>query len=195
MNDKLGTKFVGHVKIVDANTKEVLVDKFNSIHFENMSEALALALANRPTGNIHEMVFGNGGSVVSGIGTVTYFPPNVTGKTAQIYNQTYRKVVNDLSPLNTDPTNNYMRVKHAQNTIYSDVVIVCTLNATEPADQMATDLSSTTEGTYVFDEIGLKAYETIAGAGKLLTHCIFHPVQKSLNRTLEITYTIRIYMS
>ncbi len=188
-------KIEGFVLITDKDTGEVLVDKKNAIHFENMSEAIALSLANRPDGNIHEMVFGNGGSVVSGIGAVTYFPPNATGRTAQLYNQTYRKVVNDLSPLNTDSANNYIRVNHTQNTIFSDIVITCTLAASEPSDQLAVDLDNTTEGTYVFDELGLKAYATIAGTGKLLTHVVFHPVQKSLNRTIEIVYTIRIYMS
>ena len=195
MHDKLGSKFVGHVLIRDASTKEVLVDKFNAIHFENMSEALALSLANRATGHIHEMVFGNGASTVSGTGAVTYFPPNVRGQTAQLYNQTYRKVVDDMSPLNTNTTDNNIRVQHTQNNTYSDIVITCTLETNEPDGQLPFDNSTDVEGTFVFDEIGVKSFSPIEGTGKLLTHVIFHPVQKSLNRTIEIVYTIRIFMS
>lgn len=185
----------GFFVIRDKDTGEILVDKFNSIHFENMSEALALSLADRSTGQIHEMVFGNGASTVSGTGAVTYFPPNVTGQSAQLYNQTYRKVVDDLSPLNVNPNENYMRVQHTQNATYTDIVITCTLDANEPSGQLSFDNATDTEGSYVFDEIGLKSFAAIEGTGKLLTHAIFHPVQKSLNRTIEIVYTIRIYMS
>jgi hypothetical protein len=44
---------------------------------------------------------------------------------------------------------------------------------------------------YVFDELGLKSYNP-NGEGKLLTHVVFHPVQKSLNRLLQVDYTIRV---
>ena len=44
---------------------------------------------------------------------------------------------------------------------------------------------------YVFDELGLRSYST-AGDGRLITHVIFHPVQKSLNRLIQIDYTVRI---
>ena len=49
-------------------------------------------------------------------------------------------------------------------------------------------------GDYVFDELGLKSWEgTENGAtNKLLTHVIFHPVQKSLNRLIQVDYTLRI---
>lgn len=187
-------KIEGYVHITDADTGEVIVSKSNQIHFENMSEAIAQSLANRPTGHIHEMAFGNGASTVSGTGAVTYFPPNVTGQAAQLYNQTYAKVVDDMSPLNPAPSYNNMRVQHTQNTTFSDIVVTCTLSPQEPSDQGVFDNEVDNETPYVFDELGLKAFDP-AGNGKLLTHVIFHPVQKSLNRTFEIIYTVRIYMS
>ena len=42
-----------------------------------------------------------------------------------------------------------------------------------------------------FDELGLKSYSA-DGTSRLLTHVIFHPVQKSLNRLIQIDYTVRI---
>ena len=44
---------------------------------------------------------------------------------------------------------------------------------------------------YVFDELGLRSYSS-SGTGRLITHVIFHPVQKSLNRQIQIDYTVRI---
>jgi len=195
MNEKLSSKFQGHVLIRDKTTGEVLIDKFNAIHFENMSESIALSLSGRTNGNIFEMVFGNGASTVSGIGAVTYFPPNVTGETAQLYNQTYRKVVNSLSSANINTTNNNILVQHTQGMTYTDMVITCTLENSEPSGQDAFDYTTNTNGTFVFDELGLKGFSAIEGNGKLISHVIFHPVQKSLNRVIEIVYTIRIFMS
>lgn len=194
MQDKLGLRMVGHVLITDADTGEVIMDKENAIHYENMSEAIAQSLTNRPNGNIHEMVFGNGASTVSGTGAVTYFPPNVTGQSAQLYNQTYSKIIDDMSPLNPSPSYNYMRVQHAQNTTFADIVVTCTLAANEPSDQGVFDNEVDSETPYVFDELGLKSFDP-AGNGKLLTHVVFHPVQKALNRSFKIYYTVRIYMS
>lgn len=192
---KVNSLAEGHVLIRDAETGEVLVSQKNAIHFENMSEALALGLANRTNGNIHEMVFGNGASTVSGTGAITYFPPNVTGSDAALYNQTYSKIVNDQSPLNDDPTRNYLRVQHTTNASFSDVIITCLLDYSEPAGQELFDDSSSLETAFVFDEIGLRAFDPVPGNGKLLSHVIFHPVQKALNRTIEVVYTIRIYMT
>ena len=61
----------------------------------------------------------------------------------------------------------------------------------EPSDQNAYDNTNNNSGTYVFDELGLKSYST-TGQSLLLTHVIFHPVQKSLNRLIQIDYTVRI---
>jgi hypothetical protein len=62
----------------------------------------------------------------------------------------------------------------------------------EPAGQAAFDNTTTINDTFTFDELGLFSWEGTAGAGNLLTHVIFHPVQKSLNRLIQIDYTIRI---
>lgn len=191
--DKVNQKMVGHVLIRDGETGEVLVDKMNAIHYENMSEALADALAHRDRGHIHEMAFGNGASTVSGIGAITYFPPNNTGADARLYNETFSKIVDDQSLLMPDAnrTKNKITVQHTTGAIYTDIVVLCTLDYSEPSGQDAFDDGTSVEGNYVFDELGLKSYRD----GKLLTHVIFHPIQKSLNRVIEIVYTLRIYMS
>ena len=80
---------IGMIKIFDPETNEVFVEKTNSIHYENMSEALALSIANKETGRIHEMHFGNGGSSVDTTGIITYLPTNSTGQNADLYNRTY----------------------------------------------------------------------------------------------------------
>ena len=53
--DQSGVMMTGHIKIFDPETGEVMVDKRNAIHYENMSQALANSLANKTTGFVHEM--------------------------------------------------------------------------------------------------------------------------------------------
>lgn len=187
MFDKKNTMVQGHIKIWDPLTGEVLQDKDNAIHYENMSEALAQSIANKGIGYIQNMAFGNGATAVDSTGVITYLPTNTYGQNASLYNQTYSKIVDNTSVLNTDPTRNFIEVRHTPGTIYTDIFVSCLLDYTEPAGQQAFDNSATMEGTYVFDELGL-----ISESGKLLTHVIFHPVQKALNRLIQIDYTIRI---
>lgn len=184
----------GHIKIFDPDTKEVFVDKRNAIHYENMSEALAYSIGNKGIGFIHEMHFGNGGTSVDTTGIITYLPPNTTGANADLYNQTYYKVVDDNSSLNNDPARNRIQIKHTPGLIYTDVFVSCLLDYGEPAGQQAFDNSISLDDAYVFDELGLRAWdpEIGEGSGKLLTHVIFHPIQKSLNRLIQIDYTVRI---
>ena len=183
---------IGHVKIFDPITNEVLLDKFNAIHFENISEALAQSLSNKNAGFIHEMHFGNGGTSVDPTGIISYLPTNNIGQSADLYNKTYYKVIDDLSSLNTDPARNKITVRHTIGMKYTDILISCMLDYGEPAGQTAFDNSENLDGEFVFDEIGLKGWSGSAGKGKLLTHVIFHPVQKSLNRLIQIDYTVRI---
>lgn len=187
MFDKNNIMVQGHVIIKDAVTGEIFIDKPNAIHYENMSEALAQSIANKGTGFINEMAFGNGATSVDGTGVITYLPPNSYGQNATLYNQTYQKIVDNTSALNTDPARNYIEVRHTPGLIYTDVFVSCLLDYAEPTGQQAFDNSATMIGPYVFDELGL-----ISESGKLLTHVIFHPVQKALNRLIQIDYTVRI---
>ena len=193
-DDASGVMMQGHIKIWDPETGEVMVDKRNAIHYENMSTALANSLANKTTGFVHEMAFGNGGTTVDTTGVITYLTPNSTGTNATLYNQTYYKVVDDNSSTNKDTTRNKMEVRHTAGNKYTDIVVTCTLDYGEPTGQSAFDNTTNFNGDYVFDELGLKSWEgTENGAtNKLLTHVIFHPVQKSLNRLIQIDYTLRI---
>ena len=191
-NEQQGLDIQGHIKIYDPETQQVYVDKHNAIHYENFSVSLAKSIANRTTGFIEEMHFGNGGTSVDATGIITYLTPNSSGDNANLYNRTYYKSVNDQSSLNTDTTRNKITISHTNGTTYTDMIVSCLLDFGEPAGQQAFDNTTTVNDTYVFDEIGLFSWEGTAGAGNLLTHVIFHPVQKSLNRLIQIDYTIRI---
>lgn len=183
---------VGSLKIYDPNNGEMFVDKNNAIHYENISVSMAQTLADRNTGYIYQMAFGNGGSSVDPTGVITYLPPNTVGQNATLYNQTYQKVVDDNSVENSDPVNNKMSVLHTPGKFYSDILVTCLLDYGEPAGQQAFDNSTNFSGEYVFDELGLKTWNGSATDLRLITHVIFHPVQKSLNRQIQIDYTLRI---
>lgn len=189
--DTTGIHVEGHIKIWDPVSKEVLINKRNAIHYENMSIALANSLANSGQGFVYEMAFGNGGTAVDPTGIITYLTPNSSGSNAGLYNQTYSKVVDDRSSTNTDPTRNYIEPRHVTGTNYTDIFVTCLLDYGEPSGQLAYDNTTNNDSAYVFDELGLKSYSS-TGDQLLLTHVIFHPVQKSLNRLIQIDYTVRI---
>jgi len=192
----LSYKVEGFLKVYDPNNGEVFVDKKNAINYENMSEAIADTLSSRGYGQIYQMAFGNGGASVDNTGIITYLPPNTTGQNAALYNQTYAKIVDDNSVFNLDPTRNKMTVNHTTGKVYTDILVQCLLDYGEPSGQAAFDNSTQTDGSYIFDELGLLAnYGTDSDGNvitRLLTHVIFHPVQKSLNRQIQIDYTVRI---
>jgi hypothetical protein len=192
----LSYKVEGFLKIYDPNNGEIFVEKKNAINYENMSEAIADSLSSRGYGQIYEMAFGNGAASIDETGVITYLPPNTTGQNAALYNQTYAKIVDDTSVFNLDPTRNKMTVLHSAGLLYSDILVQCLLDYGQPAGQAAFDNSTSINSDYIFDELGLLAnYGTDANGDtitRLLTHVVFHPVQKSLNRQIQIDYTVRI---
>ena len=191
IKENSGVLVQGHIKIHDPESGAVFVNKRNAIHYENMSIALAESVANQGQGFINSMAFGNGGTSVDPTGIITYLTPNSTGTNASLYNQTFTKIVDDRSVSNLDPQRNKIETRHVNGTNYTDVVVTCLLDYGEPNGQDATDTASASDSLYVFDELGLVSFAS-SGTGKLLTHVIFHPVQKSLNRLIQIDYTVRV---
>lgn len=207
MLDNLTVNVDGHVKIWDPETQEIFVDKHNAINSEAMSVLIADAMSGKNASYISEMHFGNGGTAIDETGNITYRDVTVSlenGIIATLFNATYFKVVDALSIDNTEPLNNKVETSHTQGLNYTDVIITCTLNKDEPAigspfnltsvDQADFDTASDFDGEFIFDELGLKSRSESGdlGDGILLSHIVFHPVQKSKNRTIQVVYTLRI---
>jgi hypothetical protein len=186
-----GVSVKGHIKIHDPSTGEVFVDKDNAINFEAMSLALANSLISRVSGLTHgpiyQMVFGNGASSIDSTGVITYLPPNVTGTTADLYNRTYPLAGDQLPPGSITAT----PVAHTAGKLYSDLTVTCIISFGQPAGQQAFDNDTGMTNDFTFDELGLTSLDS-AGNEMLISHVVFHPVQKSLNREIQIDYTIRI---
>lgn len=196
-NESSGIYVRGHIKIFDPESGEIFIDKSNAIHYENFSVALANSIADKSQNFIYEMNFGNGGTSVDPTGIITYLPTNTIGRNSNLYNPTYAKIIDDSSAANIDPINNKMTVSHIPGTVYTDILVSCLLDYGEPTNQSAFDNSQNLNGAYVFDELGLRGRSTdgtsgLSSTGLLLTHVVFHPVQKSLNRLIQLDYTVRI---
>jgi hypothetical protein len=199
-DEQSGIYVRGHIKITDVTEPEnhiVIRDKFNAIHYENFSQALAWSIANKGENYIYEMDFGNGGTSVDPTGIITYLPTNTTGQNANLYNPTYAKIVDNTSAANPDPVNNKMTVSHVPGTVYTDILVSCLLDYGEPAGQYNFDNAQNMNSEFVFDELGLRGRSVdgtsgLTSTGLLLTHVVFMPVQKALNRLIQIDYTVRI---
>jgi hypothetical protein len=181
----------GHITIWDPEDGKVLVRRRNAINFENMSIAIANLLANESgntsTYEISTMRFGNGGTIIDGLGAITYKATNTNVTTGALYNETYLQNVDEYI---SGSANNSVEVAHTNGNLYSDVVVTCTLDYNEPVGQDIYDTSADMNADYVFDELAL-----YTANDDLLTHVIFHPVQKSANRKIQVIYTLRIRTS
>lgn len=197
--DDMGINVSGHILIRDKHTGEELVNKRNAIHYGNMAFIVAQALNRAPNSYINFMAFGNGATSVDTAGRVAYKTPRVTEALeggANLYSRTFFKVISDDAG-NPDTTLN--RIDVIPGASYTDLVITCTLGFGEPAGQELFDSSVNNDGEFVFDELALFTAPSDAALGidssTMLTHVVFHPVQKSANRVIEVVYTVRVQLS
>ena len=200
MKDETNMNVSGHILIRDKETGEELVNKRNAIHYGNMAYIVANALNGTDNARVYYMGFGNGGTSVDTTGKIIYKSPRVSEafqSSASLYSRTYKKIVGASG----DATN---QIEVITGTSYSDIKVTATLTYSEPADQDLFDTSTNNDGSYVFDELGLFSYPTDPSpsdgsdpieTSRMLTHVVFHPVQKSQNRVIEIIYTVRVQLS
>ncbi len=191
INDTSLIGIEGHIKIWDPESGEILVRRRNAINYENMSIAIASLLANESgntgTHQIATMRFGNGGTTIDGLGTVTYKATNTNSASGALYNQTFSKAVDEAV---SGSASNSTEISHISPNTYTDIITTCTLDFDSVSGEDDTDTATSMNGTYVFDELAI-----YSGNNDLLTHVIFHPVQKSKNRKVQVIYTLRIRSS
>jgi hypothetical protein len=184
-NAKCSFEVKGHVKIHD-DLGNVLLDKDNAIHPQNIARIIARALANESNHSIYKIALGNGGTAVNAAYTITYNPPHdgqspdVKTWDSGLYNETYAEVIDEgnptLNPLlgtnpdggGANPTGDPASVPNVSGPgvrsnelgLSSEVVIVAVLNPGEPAGQFNTDTvtPTSTESSFMFDELGLYTY-------------------------------------
>jgi len=179
-------QIIGHVHIKD-DLGNVLLDKWNAVHPENMSLIIGRGLSRVANYYVHTLVLGNGGASVGSSGAITYLPPVTVGDAATIYNETYREIVDDVDA--GVGSNNSVAIASGSGTT-SVVTVNLELVASEPSSQPTTDQAPSSEDDFAFDELGLLSEDS-----KLLSHIIFSPILKSANRSITITYTLTITVS
>ena len=113
LHDSLGFKVRGHVRIVD-DLGNVLVNKGNAVHPQNMARIFARALANESNRSVYRIAFGNGGTTTDAAYTVSFNPandgqpPDTRTWDSRLYNETYSEIIDEGSSilntlLGTDP--------------------------------------------------------------------------------------------
>lgn len=162
--------FTTNVYIED-DLGNVLLNQSNAIHPQNMARIIARGLANEGKSSIYRIALGNGGTVSSAGGAISYKPTNdgtasdSVGWQSRLYNEIYTEVVDESSPLlgtglGAVPANDPQSVglsgpgvRSTEKGLTSLVTIDCTINPCEPRWLPST--STDVDGNFVFDEIGL----------------------------------------
>lgn len=167
----------GHVLITNGDTGEVLLDKHNAIHPQNMARVITRALSNENNFFIHRIAFGNGGTTVDAALNITYKTPNdgqapdPSGYESGLYNETYYEIVDDSNASistgpGSNPSSDPESIEHTSGPgvrseelgLTSKTVISVTLNPNEPTGQFVNDALGPLEdpdNSFTFDEIGL----------------------------------------
>jgi hypothetical protein len=187
--DNLNLSLVGRVMIHDEQGN-LLMERKNAIHPQNMALVVARALAREDNGYVLNLVFGNGGTFYNTSNVLVYKAPNTIGSNATLYNQTYTVQVDETTS-GTPTTNSVVALPSPAPSLTALVVVTAQLSALEPLGQAVADnLTTNPEAAFVFDEIGLQSSD-----GLLLSHLVFSPIEKTANRAWLITYTITISAS
>lgn len=190
-NNMLDTSMVsleGHVLIKDVDSGEVLLNKYNAINFQNFAYVIANLLANLSQGEdgyfINTMAFGYGGTIIDANGNITYKTPKIDGVNGGLYSY----LVDDQGDPFVKAVEG-MSILDAESKPYTDILITTILDYEEPVTAPIIDDGSNFDdpAEFVIDELAL-----VTESGHYLTHLIFHPIQKSKNRKIQIDYTIRI---
>lgn len=155
--DIMGLSVKGHCLITD-DLGQTLLDKTNAIHPQNMARIIARGLANMDHSWIDRIAFGNGGTEVDSVYSITYKTPNdgITdgmNYASSLYNETYSE--NVTGELGDDNDNS---VTSKEVGTISQVIVRATIAADQPGGQFQSDNLSpeeVLEGSFTFDELGL----------------------------------------
>lgn len=214
----------GFLKIINKDTGEILVETHNDILYGNLTTALAHSLIGNSDSLLYYMAFGDGGSFV-GPGNVILYKPSLGGISsvvknpiANLYNTLYVKKLSNNATSTFDYNKLSIAYMPAENyaTSYEDIIVDVVLTYNEPPPAISSS-------PFIFNEIGLFAGSNNLFIGNstttvdevnnfvsqtpnfsnqadtksklMLTHVIFHPLEKSSISNIEIIYTVRIQMS
>lgn len=176
MKEFFGVDVKGHLKITD-DLGNVLVDKDNAIHPQNMARVISRALSNESNYWIHRVAFGNGGTTVDAALNISYNTPNdgispdPLGYRSKLYNETYYEIIDDSNAAigtgpGANPGDDPASVEHvsgpgvrsAELGLTSQVTVSVTLNNGEPTGQFVDDALGPLEdpdADFTFDELAL----------------------------------------
>lgn len=192
MSQKTNITMLGHIFARYKDTGEIIINKKNAVHPQNMATVIARGLAHASNGQIFALALGNGGTHIDSSGDIVYLPPNTTGTTATLYNQTYSEIV-DSQSVNVGSGNSVTAGASPAPAVTSIVTVNMEIAPDEPSGQSTSDNTTTNpNSTYTFDEMGLLSADSTP---LLLTHSIFNPIEKTSNRSILITYTLTISVS
>lgn len=183
MFENTSVTILGHCVISD-DLGNIVLDKKNAIHSQNMSRVLARALSNEKNYFIDRIAFGNGGTFVD-VTQTSYLNsandglyPDLSGYKSRLYNQTYFEYIDENSDkIGTGPTasaqddpDTFENELSGPGVVsqelydeitgrwYSRVSILCVLNKNEPVGQYVTDVNGNVDpanSAFEFDEIAL----------------------------------------